>query len=150
MDNQEAIKILGQYDVSDLHFYTTDGEEIPFTEWSDAIEMAISALQAQYLQPSDPTLYGYKIEHLSVIAEVLQKEGLPPDRVVDALTDIDRIISIVVDEFEDSSQKVSHPDLSGYSDKLWRSAYERGKAEARTEMIEAEGRTDEKDRTTYS
>lgn len=47
MDNQEAIKILGQYDVSDLHFYTTDGEEIPFTEWSDAIEMAISALQAQ-------------------------------------------------------------------------------------------------------
>lgn len=47
MDNQEAVKILGQYDVSNIHFYTTDGEEIPFTEWSDAIEMAISALQAQ-------------------------------------------------------------------------------------------------------
>lgn len=47
MNNQEAIKILGQYDVSNLHFYTTDGEEIPFTEWSDAIEMAISALKKQ-------------------------------------------------------------------------------------------------------
>ena len=47
MDNQEAIKILGQYDVSDLHFYTTDGEEIPFAEWSDAIETAISALEKQ-------------------------------------------------------------------------------------------------------
>lgn len=47
---QKAIKILSQYDVSDLHFYTTEGEEIPFTEWSDAIEMAISALQEQDLQ----------------------------------------------------------------------------------------------------
>ena len=50
MKNREAIEILGQYDVSDLHFYTTDGEEIPFTEWSDAIEMAISALQEQELK----------------------------------------------------------------------------------------------------
>ena len=50
MTNQEAIKILGQYDVSALHFYTTEGEEIPFAEWSDAIEMAISALRAQDLQ----------------------------------------------------------------------------------------------------
>ena len=47
MTNREAIEILGQYDVSDLHFYTTDGEETPFTEWSDAIEMAISALQTR-------------------------------------------------------------------------------------------------------
>jgi len=53
MNNQEAIKILGQYDVSNIHFYTTDGEEIPFTEWSDAIEMAISALQAQEAKNSN-------------------------------------------------------------------------------------------------
>lgn len=33
MTNQEAKKILGQYDVSDIHFYTTDGEEIPFDKW---------------------------------------------------------------------------------------------------------------------
>ena len=47
MTNQKAIKILGQYDVGNIHFYTTDGEEIPFTEWSDAIELAISALEKQ-------------------------------------------------------------------------------------------------------
>ena len=29
----------------------------------------------------------------------------------------------------------SQPDLSSYSDKLWRSAYERGKAEAQAEII---------------
>ena len=141
-------------------------------------EDAISAIEN--LQPSDPTLYGYKIEHLSVIAEVLQKEGLPPDRVVEALTDIGRIISIVIDEFEESLRQaaidglcnsdcskegrwcddgdcsevrrlkglLSHPDLSGYSDKLWRSAYERGKADAKVERrIDGKNR---KDRTTLS
>lgn len=57
MDNQKAIKILGQYDVSDLHFYTTDGEEIPFAEWSDALELAISALEKQIpMEPLDPEL----------------------------------------------------------------------------------------------
>jgi len=47
MTNRKAIEILGLYDVSDLHFYTTDGEEIPFTEWSDALELAISTLNKQ-------------------------------------------------------------------------------------------------------
>lgn len=169
MDNQEAIKILGQYDVSNLHFYTTDGEEIPFTEWSDAIEMAISALQAQEAKNSNessktqkaldtisrqaaidtdgldeeircemcknpmhtdrgcdgnckydeklyekiiqilnkritplpsaqPTLYGYNVEHLILIASVLQKENLPPERITEALTDIGRVVAIVRDE----------------------------------------------------
>lgn len=76
MTNQEAINILGQYDVSNIHFYTTDGEEIPFTEWSDAIEMAISAIQekdsliarlkaeaikrnVQYMKSGDKYLIGF-------------------------------------------------------------------------------------------
>lgn len=148
MTNQEAIKILGQYDVSDLHFYTTNGEEIPFTEWSDAIELAISALEKQdvpdinvgdmisrrsaidaaekesqvdgaygYMDtksivdllndlPSvQPTLYGYNVEHLILIAEVLRKENMPPERVAEALTDIERIVDIVRDEFEKSFRK---------------------------------------------
>lgn len=58
MTNDEAIKILGYYDVSDIHFYDTDGEEIPFTDWSDAIEMAISALRKQIpkqtIKPESP------------------------------------------------------------------------------------------------
>lgn len=46
MTNREAEKILSQYDVSAIKFYWTDGEEIPFSEWSDAIEKGISALKA--------------------------------------------------------------------------------------------------------
>ena len=52
-----------------------------------------------------PTLYGYNIEHLELIARVLQKENLSPERVVEALTDIGRIVAIVKEEFEESLRK---------------------------------------------
>lgn len=57
------------------------------------------------LPPTRPTLYGYNIAHLEMIARVLQKEGLPPERVVEALTDIGRIVAIVSDEFEETLRK---------------------------------------------
>lgn len=53
----------------------------------------------------EPTLYGYNIKHLDLIARVLQKEDLPPDRIVDALTDIGRIVEIVNDEYEEALRK---------------------------------------------
>ena len=53
-----------------------------------------------------PTLYGYNVEHLDLIARVLQKEDLPPERVTEALTDIGRIVAIVQDEFEEALQNV--------------------------------------------
>lgn len=54
---------------------------------------------------AQPTLYGYNIGHLELIARVLQKEDLPPERVVEALTDIGRIVAIVSDEFEETLRK---------------------------------------------
>ena len=51
------------------------------------------------------TLYGYNIELLELIARVLQKENLPPERIVEALTDIGRIVAIVKDEFEEALRK---------------------------------------------
>ncbi len=57
------------------------------------------------LPPAEPTLYGYSIEHLKLIANVLQKENLPPERVADALMDIGRIVAMVRDEFEETLRK---------------------------------------------
>ena len=57
------------------------------------------------LPPAEPTLYGYNIEHLKIIAEVLRKEDLPPERVVEALTDIGRIASIIRAECEEELKK---------------------------------------------
>lgn len=51
---------------------------------------------------AQPTLCGYDIKHLMLIADVLRKENLPPERVTEALMDIGRIVSIVRDEFEES------------------------------------------------
>lgn len=57
------------------------------------------------LPSAQPTLYGYNIEHLELIARVLQKEDLPPERVVEVLTDVGRIVAIVKDEFEEALRK---------------------------------------------
>ena len=58
------------------------------------------------LPSAQPTLYGYNIEHLELIARVLQKENLPPERVAEMLFDIGRIVSIVCDEFEESLRQM--------------------------------------------
>lgn len=57
-------------------------------------------------QPTvQPTLYGYDLKHLELIAGILQKEDLPPERVTEALTDIGRIVGIVQDEFEETLRR---------------------------------------------
>lgn len=61
-----------------------------------------AAREIEKLPSAQPTLYGYDIKHLMLIAEVLRKENLPPERVTEALMDIGRIVSIVSDEFEES------------------------------------------------
>lgn len=63
-------------------------------------ERVIESLPAAQL-----TLYGYSIEQLELIARVLQKENLPPDRVTEVLKDIDRIVAIVTDELEEAFRK---------------------------------------------
>lgn len=59
----------------------------------------------EQLPSAQPTLCGYDTDHLMLIAAVLRKENLPPERVTEALTDIGRIVSIVRDEFEESLRK---------------------------------------------
>lgn len=65
----------------------------------------------EQLPPVYPRLCGYKVEQLAIIATVLQKEGLSPDRVTEALTDIDRIISMVRDEFSEALKKAVEQNL---------------------------------------
>lgn len=51
------------------------------------------------------SLCGYSIEHLVLIATLLQKENLPPERVGEAIADIGGIVSLVRAEFEEELQK---------------------------------------------
>ena len=74
--------------------FEADDEEL------DAVTVTLNELPS-----AQPTLYGYNIEHLELIARVLQKEDLPPERVVEVLTDVGRIVAIVRDEFEETLRK---------------------------------------------
>lgn len=66
---------------------------------NDALEIL------ERLPSAQPTLCGYNIEHLELIASVLQKENLPPERVAEVLTDIGRIVAMVKDEVEEELRK---------------------------------------------
>lgn len=72
-------------------------------EWRGIFERCKEKLLA--LPSVQPTLYGYNIEHLELIARVLRKEDLPPEKVVEVLKDIGRIVAIAKDEFEEVLRK---------------------------------------------
>lgn len=46
----------------------------------------------------EPTLYGYNIEHLALIARVMQKEGVTPERAVQIFGDVQAVTKMVIDE----------------------------------------------------
>lgn len=103
ISRQAAIDVLKRISFSYYfecgEYLSEDTREIEIINSNKALE-AIKALP-----PAQPTLCGYDIEHLILIANVMRKENLPPERVVEALTDIGRIVSIVKDEFEESLRK---------------------------------------------
>jgi len=57
------------------------------------------------LPSTQPTLYGYNIEHLELIARILQEENLSPERIGEALTDIGSIVAVVRNEYEEALRK---------------------------------------------
>ena len=86
--------------------YTPDGSHPADEEIFRAQEVFADCIEALEILPSaQPTLHGYNVEHLELIARVLQKEDLPPERLVEALTDIGGIVAIVRDEFEETLRR---------------------------------------------
>ena len=82
-------------------------DELPncYNGYSDTYDKAYIIGVLEELPSAQPTLYGYDIEHLELIANVLRKENLPPERIAEVLTDIGRIVSMVIDEFEETLRK---------------------------------------------
>lgn len=68
-----------------------------------ALEHNANILKAiDQLPSAQPTLYGYPVEHLAMIARVLQKENFPPERIAEILSDVGLIVGMVRDEFEET------------------------------------------------
>lgn len=72
------------------------------------------------LPSAQPTLYGYQIEHLALIARVMEKEGVTPEKVAELLRDVGKISEMVVDVTQTIREAVrridddpSHPFADG-------------------------------------
>ena len=85
------------------HLAYDDWNQGASTTWANAYSEA--AEMVRELPFAQLTLYGYPVEHLAMIATVLQKENLPPEKIADALTDIGRIVAIISDVFQETLRK---------------------------------------------
>lgn len=64
-------------------YHVSDG---PFQHW------------VEIQPPVEPTLYGYKIEHLAYIARVMEKEGITAEDAARTFSDLGRAVSWTIDE----------------------------------------------------
>ncbi|MBR2556345.1 MAG: hypothetical protein IKE94_15975 [Aeriscardovia sp.] len=121
MTKQEAIDILWRYDVN--------FEPHPAEEVMHAIDMAIEALStSQNLSEPINDLKGYDLISRADIEWhdylVADGDGMYHDEQVAYRSQIDALPSV-------------NPDLSGFCDRLWKSAYDRGYARCKQDAIDA-------------
>ena len=64
-------------------------------------------------QPVEPTLYGYKIEHLAYIARVMEKEGITAEDAARTFSDISYAISMISDEIWQKMEEVIYDHNTG-------------------------------------
>lgn len=62
---------------------------------------------------AQPTLYGYKIEHLAYIAMVMEKEGVTAEYAAKTFDDISRAVRMVLDETQQKVQQKVEEMLHG-------------------------------------
>lgn len=77
-------------------------------EWYDGVQAFTGAdiIDVINEQPTvEPNLYGYKLEHLALIARVMQKDGVTPEKAVQTFKDVQTIALKVIDEIDDAVKR---------------------------------------------
>lgn len=72
------------------------------------LDCAVEAVEA--LPPSQPTLYGYSIEHLAFIAKAMEKDGLSPEEVANLLRDTGYAVKLVIESLKEALEKINHSE----------------------------------------
>ena len=98
ISRQAALEALGERPVvwSDNDDYTL-GERNQY----DMDRLAIGTVPS-----AQPTLYGYQIEHLALVARVMEQEGVTPEKAVETFGNISKIVQIIVEEQREIIRKV--------------------------------------------
>ena len=89
-------------------FSATEPRMIMLADAEEAIEDLPSA---------QPTLCGYKIEHLAYIASVMKKEGVTAEYAVRTFDDMGRVVKMVIDETRDITRDIVERSIFNGSDK---------------------------------
>lgn len=82
------------------------------TEWN--ILQYIKKVKA--LPSIIPTLYGYDLNHLAFIANVMKKEGLTPEETIEIFRDVGRTFNMVLDEVRESQERYVQSIMGGDQD----------------------------------
>lgn len=82
---------------SDLLMLELEGKRLP--TW----EEVYNAMQD--LPSAEPTLYGYKIEHLAYIAKVMEKEGVTAEYAARTFDDMSRVIKMIIEEAQEKAME---------------------------------------------
>ena len=69
-----------------------------YNGFSDTYDKACIIGVLEELQSAQPTLYGYSIEHLALIATIMQKEHVIPEKALEYFKDIQRMGQMIIDE----------------------------------------------------
>lgn len=86
---------------------SADGTHPADEEIFKAQEIFVDCIKTiENLPSAQPTLYGYKIEHLACIARVMEKEGVTADYAVRAFDDMSRMIKMIIEEAQQKVEEV--------------------------------------------
>lgn len=80
-------------------------DDIPYIKKHPNIGLLWKAWVEQ-LPSAQPTLYGYQIEHLALIARVMEKEGVTPEKAVQIFADIGSITEMLINEMQKNFEEV--------------------------------------------
>ena len=64
----------------------------------------------------EPTLYGYDLNHLAFIANVMRKEGITPEETIEIFRDVERTVKMVLDEVRESQERYIQSIMGGDQD----------------------------------
>lgn len=78
------------------------GISLSCTGQSDVIKAEAALVRyVEKIPSAEPTLYGYKIEHLAYIARVMEKEGVTADYAVRTFDDMSRALRMIIEEAQE-------------------------------------------------
>ena len=102
IDRQAAIDRFENLSYADWNQRTSTTWANAFSECADMIRDFPSA---------QPTLYGYRIEHLAYIARIMEKEGVTAEYAIRTFDDIKRAIKMIMDETRELVERsICHGD----------------------------------------